>query len=61
MPSQGPASTTCDPWGIREQTGSGKDDMQALRRLEEKEILKEITGRERNRVYVAAGILEIME
>ncbi|TKJ28984.1 MAG: cell filamentation protein Fic [Chloroflexi bacterium B3_Chlor] len=48
--------------GVQKRFGvSHPTAMQALRRLEEKEILKEITGGERNRVYVAAGILEIME
>ena len=34
--------------------------MTALRRLEEKKILKEMTGRERNRRYVARAILKVV-
>jgi len=34
--------------------------MQALRRLEEHRIVQEITGKKRNRIYVAANILETL-
>ena len=35
--------------------------MTALRRLEEIKILKEMMGRERNRLYVASAIRKVVE
>lgn len=35
--------------------------MQALRRLENDQVVKEITGKQRNRVYVAPGIIQVLE
>jgi Fic family protein len=35
--------------------------MQALRRLENDQILKEVTGKQRNRLYVAPEIIQVLE
>ena len=35
--------------------------MQALRRLEQDQILREVSGKQRHRLYIAPGILQVLE
>lgn len=42
-------------WGVSAPTAN-----KLLKRLEEKEIVRETTGKERNRLYLADGIIEML-
>ncbi len=50
------AREVADEFGVSPQAA-----MQALRRLEEAEIVREVTGKQRNRLYAADGILDIFQ